>query len=172
MAPPGRRQGPHGYVRPATQHSSIEGTRGTSGSRAASEDAVHGGRHTRARCSRRFPSSLRGPQALPAQPSLFPQLHPDLQDPYRLAPRCMHLAHSILQGVVLHPPIWGHLPMSGGVWGNLAGGWELLASRAKQPGMLLNLPQCTGPPRATAVLQTQVSAMRRWLRSPAKRSGW
>lgn len=74
--PPGRRQGPQGYIRPATQHSSVEGTRGTSGSRAASEDAVHEGRHARAWCSGRdgrFPSSLKGPQALPAQPSLsFP----------------------------------------------------------------------------------------------------
>ena len=46
----------------------------------------------------------------------------------RPAPRCTHLARSILQGMVLHPPIWGHLPTSGGVWGDLARGYELLAS--------------------------------------------
>lgn len=84
-------------------------------------DGMRGGG---ARCSGTTARTGAFPPASGGRGPQFPRLYPGR----RPAPRCTHLARSILQGMVLHPPIWGHLPTSGGVWGDLARGYELLAS--------------------------------------------
>ena len=154
----GGRRGCRAHVRPAAllAEASTAPVALTSGGRAARGDGVRGGRRVRARCSgttaraggwRRASGAAAAARAagLP-----FPRLHPGLQDPCRPAPRCTHLARSILQGRVLHPPNWGPLPTSGGVWGGLGGGWEFTGVQRAAAGMLRNLSQCTGPLHATA----------------------